>query len=88
MSDLKNTEPHDSPLRWLVPSKSNEGEEHLVDLGAPECTCRYWVTTVGPALRKGLTPRQYCSHYHSAKCTFTEWAIKKFKDYDKNKKET
>jgi hypothetical protein len=84
---VSGPEMFDSPLRWHVPSKSVEGETHLVDLGVKQCSCRYWVTTVGPALRKGEKPRQYCSHYKAAKDAFSDWALEKFIQHEKKQNE-
>jgi len=36
MSDIR---PHDTLLRWLVPSSTRENEFHLVDLGEGICSC-------------------------------------------------
>lgn len=78
--------PHDSPLRWLIESKTQSGKTYLVDLGMMECQCRYWQCDVGPALRDGRAPRRFCSHYGTARQRFTDWAIWAFHQKDPNRK--
>lgn len=68
----------DGVLRFFVPSRSHSGETHLVDLGTKECTCRWYLTSVCPALRRGERPRRYCYHYETARRAFTDWAIEVF----------
>jgi hypothetical protein len=72
----------DSPLRFLVPSRTVGGETYLVDLGESMCQCRWHVTHVGPALRRGEKPRRYCHHIIAAREEFTSWAIQAFKNAD------
>lgn len=76
--ELKIEEPYDYPTRWLIPSKSEGGASYLVDLGSRECQCRWHVTSVAPALKRGEMPARFCSHYHEARRLFTDWAIKEF----------
>ncbi len=74
----------DSPLRFLVPSRTVGGETYLVDLGEPRCCCRWWETSVAPSLRRGEKPRKFCYHYTAAREEFTDWAIKAFAQQEKN----
>jgi hypothetical protein len=77
----------DSPIRFMVKSRSQTGHSYLVDLGSDkypdgECHCRYFVTTVGPAQLRGEHKR--CYHIERAREEFCNWAIQAFKDQDKN----
>lgn len=74
----------DGVLRFYVPSRSVGGETHLVDLGIPTCSCRWWATSVAPALRRGERPRKMCYHYEASRRAFTDFAIKAFRDQDPN----
>lgn len=75
--------PYDAPLRWLIPSRTKGHDAYVVDLGLPECQCRYWHCDVGPKLRKGLQPK-LCTHYHIARDRFATWAIWAFAQQDPN----
>lgn len=75
--------PFDSPLRWQIQSRTNSHECYIVDLGRPECQCRFWRCDVGPKLRKGLHPK-LCTHYHIARDRFATWAIWAFEKQDPN----
>lgn len=80
-------EMYDYCLRWLVPSSSSVNVSYLTDLGAydgrGECNCRYWVTTVGPKVKKGQNVQ--CKHLRIAREKFTDWAIQAFLKNDPNK---
>lgn len=80
-------QPHDSPLRWNVPSSSETGASYLVDLGANdglgECQCAHFIFVVGPRIKLG--ERRRCRHINMARQWFTDWAIEAFKNHDKNK---
>jgi hypothetical protein len=76
----------DSPLRFLVPSRTVGGETYLVDLSGPTCQCRWFETSVAPALRRGEKPRKMCYHVLAAREHFTEWAIAAF-SADQRKRE-
>lgn len=81
-------EHYDSPLRFLVRSQTRgDREPHLVDLGAPSCTCKWWKCEVGPKLKNGLRPSKFCVHYHTAMNAFAPWAVEAFKKADKNKQQ-
>lgn len=83
LSKTYRAELWDGPLRWLV--KANQGDQkYLVDLGIPECQCRWHQCEVRPALRKGLQPRKMCVHYHTALNAFAPWAVEQFKKFDQN----
>lgn len=76
----------DGILRFHVPSRSVGGETHLVDLNTrnPACSCRWWQTTVAPALRRGEKPKKYCYHHDVARRAFTDWAIQQFSNQENN----
>lgn len=81
-------DPYDSScLRWVIPSKSEDGADYLVQIEPPSCQCRWWVCEVGPKLERGLKPRQLCSHYEEADKRFKECAKWIFSEMDKNKKQ-
>lgn len=77
-------QPYDSPLRWQIASRTNSHEAYVVDLGLPECQCRFWQCEVGPKLRKGLPVKKLCTHWHMARDRFASWAIDQFKKHDPN----
>jgi hypothetical protein len=74
----------DGILRFHVPSRSVGGETHLVDLNThhPACTCRWWIASVAPALRRGERPKKYCYHYIAAYRAFSKWAIIQFSNQE------
>lgn len=65
--------PYDAPGRYLVPSKSNPGETHLVDLIGyrlnGRCDCPDFTLRHEPRLRKGANPSNAtrCKHIHAAR---------------------
>lgn len=69
-------EPYDHPNRWLIPSRSKEGESYLVDLAAHdfrgECQCKDFVVN----FRRKPTHR--CYHIREARHRFADWAIRQF----------
>jgi hypothetical protein len=83
MPEAPKHEPHDSPLRWLIQSRTSSHIGYLVDLAEPACQCKFWQCDVSLKLKKGLATK-YCQHYHMAKERFTTWAIHKFNEHDKN----
>jgi hypothetical protein len=88
---IKIEEPYDYPTRWLIPSKSEGGASYLVDLAAleghGECQCRWCQTSYAPILKRGQIPTRACSHIIDARRKFAVWAVKRFDQFDKNKKE-
>lgn len=86
MADDLPVEPYDSPLRFLVPSSTESGVSYLVDLGANrgvgECQCKDFSCRCGPSIAKGKPKR--CRHILIARDLFTDWAIKKIAEQDKN----
>lgn len=88
---LKVEEPYDYPTRWLIPSKSEGGASYLVELADNEgwgsCGCRWDRTSYTPVLKRGQIPTRACSHITDARRKFAVWAVKRFDQFDKNKKE-
>lgn len=88
---LKIEEPYDYPTRWLIPSKSEGGASYLVDLAGNDgwaiCQCRFCVCEYTPVLKRGHIPKRACSHIIDARRKFAVWAVKRFDQFDKNKKE-
>lgn len=76
-------QPYDSPLRWQIPSRTDGHAGYVVDLATGECQCKFYQCEVGPKERKGI-PVKRCTHYHIARDRFTDWAIFKFHEHDKN----
>jgi hypothetical protein len=77
----------DSPLRFMVRSRSQSGVSYLVDLGDDEfplgsCHCKHHVCVCGPAQKRG--ERKWCQHVEMARQAFTDWAIAAFKRQDRN----
>jgi len=79
-------EPYDGPLRFLIPSRSESGVSYLVDIGANNlvgaCQCRDFECRCGPSIAKGIPKR--CRHILIARDLFTDWAIKRIAEQDKN----
>ena len=84
MPDKPKHEPYDSPLRWLIESKTDGHASYVVDLGMMECQCKFHRMDVSKKLRLGQRPKM-CTHYYIARERFTCWAIYKFDQVDPNK---
>jgi hypothetical protein len=52
----------DDALRWLIPSRTDPHEHYVVELndapGYDVCQCKWFVTTLGPILKLGISPEQ------------------------------
>jgi hypothetical protein len=81
-------QPFDSPLRWMVESRSHPNSRggHLCDLGAYGgrgiCTCEDFQCRVGPAVKKGLW--RTCWHLRVARERYTNWSIRRDMAADQN----
>lgn len=75
--------PHDSPLRWLINSKTDSNGSYLVDIGIPSCQCRYFICEVAPKLKQNLQPK-LCSHIILAQRRYLVWSVAQFKNHDTN----
>lgn len=55
-------EEFDDALRWLIPSRTDPLESYVVELndapGYDVCQCKWFVTTLGPILKLGISPEQ------------------------------
>ena len=77
-----------NPLEFTVKSRTRSETEYQVSLfdvnhgGNPSCTCRHYVTTVGPALRRGES--RSCWHIDMAERAFLKWIIPIVAAQDKN----
>lgn len=77
--------PHDSPLRWLVPSASKAGESHLVELdsyfGNGRCSCPDFTCRLEPEIRRaqgrGAGDRTRCKHIRLTRTHFLDRVILK-----------
>lgn len=74
-------EPYDSPLRWLVGSRSDHEASYMVDLGSNglmgECQCKAFL------YKTKLPDKVYqCQHIRIARERFARWAIRKFKEVE------
>lgn len=53
-------EVYDDALRWVIPSDSDPNVSYVVELNAPPgysvCTCKWFECTLGPLLRRGVSP--------------------------------
>lgn len=79
--------PHDSPLRWLVPSATKPGESHLVELdtyaGNGRCSCPDFSCRMEPQVRADLrrgtpgawTEKTRCKHIRLVRGFFLDRVI-------------
>lgn len=80
-------EHYNTPISFWVKSRSVGGSSYLVVLKTDEypwgvCQCKHFVTTVGPAQKRG--ERRMCYHIERARAAFDQWAIDIFYARDKN----
>ena len=76
--------PYDGPLRWLVPSSSNPGESHMVELNAygvnGRCSCNDFTCRHEPMLRSnpvlGGVDKTRCKHIRLVRQHFLDTLIK------------
>ncbi len=77
---------YDSPLRWMVSSRTDSAITYLVDIGANnrngECQCPSFHFNAPKAFAKGQPFR--CYHITRARDCFIDWSISKFVEHDKN----
>lgn len=80
---MSQPKPYDGPLRWLVPSGSQPGESHLVQLDAygvnGRCTCADFMCRHEPMLRKtpqlGGVDKTRCKHIRKVRGLFLDQII-------------
>ena len=75
--------PYDSPLRWLINSKTDSNASYLVDIGIPHCQCTHFRCDIQPKLNKGLKSK-VCSHIDIANKRYLVWSVSEFKKRDIN----
>lgn len=83
LSDMATPIPHDGPLRWLVPSRSNPAESHLVQLDAygvnGRCSCPDFTCRHEPALKEnprlGGVDKTRCRHIRLVRQHFMDRLI-------------
>ena len=82
-------QPFDSPLRWMIESRSHPNRDggYLVDLGAYGgrgcCQCPDFQCRVGPATKTGRWVS--CHHIRVARERFMWWAIMHEIEIDQNR---
>jgi len=80
-------EPFNGPLEWQIPSSESVHAPYVVNLGAfgcrGSCQCRWWITTVGPKVKKGKWVS--CKHIQIARQRFTDWIIRELAKRDPNR---
>lgn len=80
---MSQPKPHDGPLRWLVPSRSNPDESHLVQLNAygvnGRCSCPDFTCRHEPALKQnprlGGVDKTRCRHIRLVRQHFMDRLI-------------
>lgn len=81
---MSHPKPYDHPLRWLIPSISKPGENHLVDLSGFDangrCTCPDFTCRHEPAIRAdpklGGTDKTRCKHIRKVRNLFLNSVIR------------
>jgi hypothetical protein len=75
--------PYDNLMRFLVPSQTRVGIDHVVDLaafgGAGGCSCEHFSYRCAPELRKGAKPSTLlrCNHIELARDHFLSGMVDK-----------